>query len=442
MFADRYGAVVHLGERDCSVQRRHQKLIEESPSPAVSPELRERMGATAVAAAKAIGYEGAGTVEYLLDAAGLFYFMEMNTRLQVEHPVTEAVTGLDLVELQLRVAAGEPLGLVQEDIHFRGHAMEARLCCEDADQSFMPQSGTMLLWQVPSTIRVEHALASPGSVPSFYDSMIAKFVATGRNREDARRKLLLGLEDTVALGVTTNQAFLSSCLRHPAFIDGSATTEFIDANSTQLFAQDPGVRERATAIAALLLLLGDCFGTPHAESSGLTSSLPVSLRFDMGGTAHNAIVIDTGPSTYSVTIHEKTFEFALQEGPQHSLRLICNDIMETIVGVCDERSIAFRYAGRVYTAKDQRYAAILRGNVASDGILRASMSGRIVALHAEIGDVLRAGAADIHLGSDENGTHARGAARRAPEIVERGALRTGHRPSDRRGDRHRGESRR
>src|SRR6202163_1468276 len=227
VFGDRYGHAVHLGERDCSVQRRHQKLIEEAPSPAVSPELRSRMGAVAVNAIKSIGYEGAGTLEFLLDRDGQFYFMEMNTRLQVEHPVTEAITGLDLVELQLRVAGGEPLGLAQDDVKFSGHAIEVRLCAEDVARDFMPQSGRMALWQMPREIRVEHALQSGSEIPPFYDSMIAKIVGSGATRDEARRKLICGIEQSVALGVTTNQAFLASCLRHPAFAAGEATTAFI-----------------------------------------------------------------------------------------------------------------------------------------------------------------------------------------------------------------------
>ena len=213
VFGDAFGNAIHLGERDCSVQRRHQKLIEEAPSPAVSPDLRTRMGAVAVGAIKSLGYQGAGTLEFLLDSSGNFYVMEMNTRLQVEHPVTEAITGLDLVELQLRVAGGEPLGLRQQDIAFSGHAIEVRLCSEDAAHDFMPQSGRMALWQMPDSLRAEHALQSGSEIPPFYDSMIAKLISHGATREEARSKLICGLEQVVAFGVTTNQGFLIDCLR-------------------------------------------------------------------------------------------------------------------------------------------------------------------------------------------------------------------------------------
>ncbi len=252
VFGDRHGSAIHLGERDCSVQRRHQKLIEEAPSPAVSPELRARMGATAVAAVKAIQYEGAGTLEFLLDAAGNYYFMEMNTRLQVEHPVTEAITGLDLVELQLRVAGGEPLPLKQEDVSFSGHAIEVRLCAEDAAHGFMPQSGRMLRWSAPSELRVEDALESGSEIPPFYDSMIAKIISHGTTRDEARRKLATGLAQMTALGVTTNQSFLARCLDHPAFAAGQATTAFIDEHSADLLGAkaDDGLR---AAVAGLLV---------------------------------------------------------------------------------------------------------------------------------------------------------------------------------------------
>src|SRR3954452_24088090 len=239
VFGDRYGNAIHLGERDCSVQRRHQKLIEEAPSPAVTPRLRARMGQVAVDAVRSLRYEGAGTLEFLLDPSGEFYFMEMNTRLQVEHPVTEAVPALDLVELQLRVAGGEPLGLVQEDIKFSGHAIEVRLCSEDAAHDFMPQSGRMALWQMPEGIRVEHALESGSDIPPFYDSMIAKIISHGTTRDEARGKLICAPEQTAAFGVTTNQGFLISCLRHPVFARGEATTAFIGDYRTELLAPRP-----------------------------------------------------------------------------------------------------------------------------------------------------------------------------------------------------------
>ena len=220
VFGDAFGNAIHLGERDCSVQRRHQKLIEEAPSPRVTAGIADAHGCVAVNAIKSIGYHGAGTLEFLLDQNGEFFFMEMNTRLQVEHPVTEAITGLDLVELQLRVASGEPLGLRQEDIRFSGHAIEVRLCSEDAAHDFMPQSGRMTLWQMPDGLRVDHSLRSGSEISPFYDSMIAKLISHGATRDEARRRLIHVIEQTAAFGVTTNQAFLAACLRHAEFAAG------------------------------------------------------------------------------------------------------------------------------------------------------------------------------------------------------------------------------
>ena len=226
IFADGHGNCIHLGERDCSVQRRHQKLVEESPSPAVNAKLRAEMGAAAIAAARAVGYVGAGTVEFLLED-GKFWFMEMNTRLQVEHPVTEAITGLDLVEWQLRVAAGEPLPAKQEDIRCSGHAIEVRLCAEDPEKSFLPQAGTLALWTPSTAVRVEHALESGMAIPPFYDSMIAKLIAHAPTRDEARSKLAAALDETVALGIPTNKDFLAAVLRDGNFGAGKATTDFL-----------------------------------------------------------------------------------------------------------------------------------------------------------------------------------------------------------------------
>ncbi len=227
VFADARGNCIHLGERDCSVQRRHQKLIEESPSPAVDDKLRRKLGAAAVAVARAAGYVGAGTVEFLLDDQGGFWFIEVNARLQVEHPVTEMLTGLDLVEWQLRVAAGEPLPLKQEQVRFDGHAIEARLCAEDPAKDFLPQAGRLALWRPAAGVRVEHALESGIEIPPLYDSMLAKLIAHGRSRDEAREKLAAALDATVALGLPTNKTFLAAALRDPVFAAGGATTSFI-----------------------------------------------------------------------------------------------------------------------------------------------------------------------------------------------------------------------
>ncbi|RVT48427.1 acetyl/propionyl/methylcrotonyl-CoA carboxylase subunit alpha [Rubrivivax albus] len=228
VFADTHGTVVHLGERDCSAQRRRQKVIEEAPSPAVTPAMREALGRDAVAAARAVGYVGAGTVEFIVDAEGHHHFLEMNTRLQVEHPVTECVTGLDLVEWQLRVAAGEPLPPYA--LQMQGHAIEARLYAEDPAQDWRPQTGRVLHWR-PATagIRIDHGLAEGAEVTPHYDPMVAKLIAHGRDRPDAIRRLRRALADAPLLGLTTNAGFLRDLLAHPDFTAGDMTTARLDA---------------------------------------------------------------------------------------------------------------------------------------------------------------------------------------------------------------------
>ncbi|MFC7691890.1 ATP-grasp domain-containing protein [Paeniroseomonas aquatica] len=226
VFADTHGNCLHLGERDCSVQRRHQKIIEEAPSPAVDPALRAAMGEAAVRLARAVGYVGAGTVEFLLDAEGAFWFLEMNTRLQVEHPVTECVTGLDLVALQIEVAAGAPLPLGQQEVALRGHAIEARLYAEDPRQGFLPQTGRVLVFDPPAGpgLRVDAGILPGQEVTAFYDPMLAKIIAHGRDREEARRRLVRALEELALLGPITNRDFLLSILRDPVFAGGRPPT--------------------------------------------------------------------------------------------------------------------------------------------------------------------------------------------------------------------------
>jgi geranyl-CoA carboxylase alpha subunit len=229
VFADDHGNVIHLGERDCSVQRRHQKVIEEAPCPVMTEPLRAEMGHAAVEAARAIGYRGAGTVEFLLDENGEFYFLEMNTRLQVEHPVTEAVTGYDLVELQIRVAQGAPLGISQEDVELYGHAIEVRLYAEDTANDFLPSTGTIDLWSVPDSefVRVDSGVESGSEVSPFYDPMLAKVIAWGETREAARCHLVQALQETALFGPSSNRDFLLAALSKASFARGEATTAFI-----------------------------------------------------------------------------------------------------------------------------------------------------------------------------------------------------------------------
>lgn len=229
ILADRYGKVVHLGERDCSIQRRHQKVFEESPSQAVSEKLREKMGETAVRAAKAVGYENAGTIEFLLNPNGEFYFMEMNTRIQVEHPVTEAVTGIDLVKEQIRIAAGEKLSLKQEEIHLSGHAIECRINAEAPERKFMPCPGRITELHLPGGfgVRVDTAVYSGYQIPAHYDSMILKLIVHEKDRKAAIAKLRSAIGELVIEGICTNVDFLYKILNNPDYEAGNVDTDFI-----------------------------------------------------------------------------------------------------------------------------------------------------------------------------------------------------------------------
>jgi 3-methylcrotonyl-CoA carboxylase alpha subunit len=230
ILGDAYGNMIYLGERECSIQRRHQKIVEESPSVALNPALRAEIGEAAVRIAKAAGYVNAGTLEFMLDTGQRYYFLEMNTRLQVEHPVTELVTGLDLVRHQIRIAAGEPLGMTQEQIQPRGHAIEVRLYAEDPQQNFLPSTGTIAAFLPPTGpgVRVDSGIASGDEITQFYDPMIAKLIVYGEDRAAAIARLQAALEHTVALGVKTNAELLLAIAQHPAFHEGLTHTHFLD----------------------------------------------------------------------------------------------------------------------------------------------------------------------------------------------------------------------
>ena len=230
VLADRHGNVVHLGERDCSIQRRHQKLLEEAPSPALDPELRRRMGDAAVAAARCIDYEGAGTVEFLLDRNGGFYFMEMNTRIQVEHPVTEMVTGIDLIAEQLRIAGGEPISFTQDDVQLRGHAIECRINAEDATHNFRPAPGRITGWLPPGGpgVRVDSHVYTGYDIPPFYDSLIGKLIVWGRDRSSAITRMKRALNECAVTGIPTTVDFHLDLLERKEFLSGDVHTKFVE----------------------------------------------------------------------------------------------------------------------------------------------------------------------------------------------------------------------
>jgi geranyl-CoA carboxylase alpha subunit len=391
VFGDRHGNAIHLGERDCSVQRRHQKLIEEAPSPAVAPELRARMGAIAVAAIQSIGYEGAGTLEFLLDASGEFYFMEMNTRLQVEHPVTEAITGLDLVELQLRVAGGEPLGLRQEEITFSGHAIEVRLCSEDAGHDFMPQSGRMALWQTPEGIRVEHAMQSGSEIPPFYDSMIAKLISVGATRDEARGKLICGLEQTAAFGVTTNQGFLISCLRHPAFAKGKATTAFIGQHREELLAQRTDATSEA-ALAAVLLYVTDPLAPPWRSGRTLAATFPVPARIELDHGIHHVEVGRERDGGYVAGLENTLYRVEIDGVDGDTIRVRRNGHAESIKWSREGDRLFLLHRGVTLAIRDlTRAAPATAASTGGDGKVRAAMNGRVAAVLVKHGERVEAG---------------------------------------------------
>jgi len=372
VFADQHGNVIHLGERDCSVQRRHQKLIEESPSPAVDAALREKMGSAAVALAKAVKYVGAGTVEFLLDANKSFYFMEMNTRLQVEHPVTEAITGADLVEWQLRVAAGERFTRRQADIRFRGHAIEARLCAEDPARDFLPQAGRIALWRPAEGVRTDHALESGAEISPFYDSMIAKVIAHGPTRDRARERLGGALDETVVLGLPTNKAFLAAVLRNEEFAAQGATTDFLMRFS--FVSAEPDAK--TLAVAAMRLAQKAGYGEWNSWSNNPARAMPVRFRED-------EVTLNCERGDHRARVRGE--EVALHPDD----RTVC---------AIEPDAVHMARGGESFRLDITTHAPpARRASTASDGRLVAPMNGRVVAVYARAGDTMQSGNALIVL---------------------------------------------
>ncbi len=406
VFGDTHGNYVYLFERDCSVQRRHQKVLEEAPAPGMTPEMRAQMGLAAVAAARAVNYVGAGTVEFIVeqraDGSMNFFFMEMNTRLQVEHPVTEAITGLDLVEWQLRVAFGQPLPLKQDQLRINGHAIEARICAENPDNNFLPTTGTLHVYDKPvctaferGTVRVDDGVRQGDIISPFYDSMVAKLIVHGQTREEALARLDEALAQTRIVGLNTNVQFLRYVVRSPSFAQANLDTALIPREEAVLFNQEPVGLPMAAASAIAQTLLGE---------KATEGSDPFSRR--------------DGWQTHGVT--QRPFEFEFHGEPAKAgltylhdgaLQLTAGDVSGPLVFAQSGQGIDIQFAGQrltatVYTQGEVDHVFTARGATqitaidllahageshTEGGRLTAPMPGKILSFSVKAGDLVQKG---------------------------------------------------
>ena len=380
IFADSHGNCLHLGERDCSIQRRHQKVVEEAPSPAVDDALRAEMGRAAVMAARAIDYVGVGTVEFLLGPDGTFYFLEMNTRLQVEHPVTEMITGLDLVAWQLDIANGATLPLSQDEIRFDGHAIEVRLYAEDPYAGFLPQTGVVAAWRPSAEVRVDGGIAQGQVISPFYDAMVAKVIAHGHSREEARRRLIRGLAGTTLLGVPNNRGFLLDVLRHDNFRDGAATTAFIPTHFPD--PQRPQPDATARALAAVLL-----YRHGAREQIGWRPASPMAVAIDLrSGNMQYPCRVMAAADGYRVELGDEVVELTLSSIQDAWIRFESGGILQGAAFAFDGDDLHLDLAGVSHGFFESTPALASAKGRDGNGRLTAPMAGRIVAVRARVGD--------------------------------------------------------
>lgn len=395
VFADMHGNCLYLNERDCSIQRRHQKVVEEAPAPGLSPALRRAMGEAAVKAAQAIGYVGAGTVEFLLDARGEFFFMEMNTRLQVEHPVTEAITGLDLVAWQIRVARGEPLPISQDEVPLLGHAIEVRLYAEDPDHDFLPATGSLALYREPAGgpgRRVDSGVAEGDTVSPFYDPMLGKLIAWGENREEARQRLLAMLAETAVGGVRTNLTFLRRVLAHPAFAAAELDTGFIPRHQAQLLPPVGALPEVFWQLAGEAFVQseaervrGDDPHSPWSNASGWRAGLP----------SETDLILRCGDAQQGVHLRAASAPRAQLVGEQ--LVIEQDGLRRQHLAIRRGDSLYLQWAGELRCVQRVDPIAEAEASHAHHGGLTAPMNGSIVRVLVEAGQHVEAGAALVVL---------------------------------------------
>ncbi|MDB5973527.1 MAG: acetyl-CoA carboxylase biotin carboxylase subunit, partial [Nevskia sp.] len=402
IFGDRHGNVVHLGERDCSVQRRNQKVVEEAPSPAVDDALRLKMGAAAVAAAKAVNYVGAGTVEFLLGKDGQFYFLEMNTRLQVEHPVTELVYGVDLVEWQLRVAQGEKLPLSQEEVldNRFGHAIEVRLCAEDPRQNYLPQTGKVLRWRVPAGegVRVDTYLEDGKAISPYYDSMQAKIIAWGEDRETARARLLKALDGTVLLGVASNRDYLRAILATEAFSSGDFSTAFVGKYFPQEKIAAIVPTPQQLLLAAVALYLDDA--RRLAEEHGLAAEMigwhsshdsPADFKLKWQQREYDLEVSSHDGRVFKTVLDGAAVQLEVVSRAAGEFRYVIDGVQGLARHSRDQDALWLDAVGAIECYIDRTYAPAQVAAAGSDGRIVAHSDGKIVAVHVKPGDVVEKG---------------------------------------------------
>nr|WP_298140399.1 acetyl/propionyl/methylcrotonyl-CoA carboxylase subunit alpha [uncultured Pseudomonas sp.] len=395
VFADQHGNCLYLNERDCSIQRRHQKVVEEAPAPGLTTELRRAMGEAAVKAAQAIGYVGAGTVEFLLDERGDFFFMEMNTRLQVEHPVTEAITGLDLVAWQIRVARGEPLPLTQDQVPLHGHAIEVRLYAEDPDNDFLPATGTLALYreaQAGPGRRVDSGVCEGDEISPFYDPMFGKLIAWGENREEARLRLLAMLAETCVGGVRTNLAFLQRVLAHPAFAACELDTGFIPRHEAQLLPAVAELPAEFWQLAAEAFVQSetsrqraDDAHSPWATGKGLRLGLPAEIDVQLLCQGERQVVRLRHDAQPQVRLHGEQLLVERDGVRRQHLAIRRGD------------SLYLHFAGELRSVRRVDPIAEAQAGQHQHGGLSAPMNGSIVRVLVTAGQSVEAGTALVVL---------------------------------------------
>jgi 3-methylcrotonyl-CoA carboxylase alpha subunit len=405
IFADQHGNAIHLGERDCSIQRRHQKVIEEAPAPLLDPACRQQMGKAAVSAARAVGYVGAGTVEFVV-AAPDFYFIEMNTRLQVEHPVTEAVTGLDLVEWQLRAAAGEKLPLTQKEIVTQGHAIEARLYAEDPERGFLPQTGRLhgLKFPFDAIARVDTGVVEGDAITPFYDALVAKIIVWGESRDAAVARLRRALGETAVLGVATNLSFLSRLAADPDFAAAEIDTGFIERHRATLLPPRPPAPDPALSAAALVRLSARRSGataaaarsedrhSPWARTDGWSpgGAIDQSLVF-RDGAAERVLTAAAGATGWRLQLGEREVEVAGGRAEDGALAIDLDGVRRRMTVFEEGPAVTIFLDGESWRLVEIDPLAARSGEDPAGGRLTSPLPGRVIRLLVEAGSKVRRG---------------------------------------------------